>query len=379
MSSTPSARMSPPTSSTPCRRSPRTAARARGPSRSGGPSAGKTGTSEERKSVWFSGYTPQLATSVAMYKDVNGTPAPLTGIGGLDELSGNSFPLSIWIDFMKGALDGEQKVDFPKRAGIGDDKVRTVAPPAPATSAPAVTTDPTQAPPAPTVEPTVPAPTQTPTKTVGPTIAAHGRPSPAASRRRRPASPQRPHRPSPLATGRQTSPPEPSCPAYPVARDVTRPPRRALPRGPRRALGIPGDRGTARPVCRAAGPRVAARGGVAHRGVDRADGAERLRCAGTASTGAGARRISSSTCASRTCRRPSATPISGRGSEPSSPGGPDAPDARAAAAVGDIVRADRRGHPRRNPGDPRAAVLRVMGPVARAVSCAHGVVDGCGA
>ena len=35
----------------------------------GRPSAGKTGTSEERKSVWFSGYTPQLATSVAMYKD----------------------------------------------------------------------------------------------------------------------------------------------------------------------------------------------------------------------------------------------------------------------------------------------------------------------
>jgi membrane peptidoglycan carboxypeptidase len=135
----------------------------------GRPSAGKTGTSEERKSVWFSGYTPQLATSVAMYKDVNGTPAPLTGIGGLDELSGNSFPLSIWIDFMKGALDGEQKLDFPKRAGIGDDKVRTVAPSAPTTSAPAATTDPTQAPSAPTVEPTVP-PTLPPTKTVGPTI-----------------------------------------------------------------------------------------------------------------------------------------------------------------------------------------------------------------
>ncbi|MBK8758414.1 MAG: penicillin-binding protein [Actinomycetales bacterium] len=32
----------------------------------GRPSAGKTGTSEERKSVWFSGYTPQLSTSVAM-------------------------------------------------------------------------------------------------------------------------------------------------------------------------------------------------------------------------------------------------------------------------------------------------------------------------
>ncbi len=135
----------------------------------GRPSAGKTGTSEERKSVWFSGYTPQLSTSVAMYKDVNGTPAPLTGIGGLDELSGNSFPLSIWIDFMKGALEGEPKVDFPKRAGVGDDKARTSAPvTSQATSAPTVTAEPTQAP-VPTVEPTKPAATQTPTQTVRPT------------------------------------------------------------------------------------------------------------------------------------------------------------------------------------------------------------------
>ncbi len=93
----------------------------------GRPVAGKTGTSEERKSVWFSGYTPQLAASVAMYKDVGGVMQPLTGIGGLDELSGNSFPLSIWIDFMRAALKGQDEKDFPARVGIGDDSVRSTA------------------------------------------------------------------------------------------------------------------------------------------------------------------------------------------------------------------------------------------------------------
>ena len=35
----------------------------------GRPAAGKTGTSEQNASAWFSGYTPQLAASVAMFRD----------------------------------------------------------------------------------------------------------------------------------------------------------------------------------------------------------------------------------------------------------------------------------------------------------------------
>ena len=143
----------------------------------GRPVAGKTGTSEEAKSVWFSGFTPQLSASVAMFKDVNGVPQPLTDIGGLDGLTGGSYPLSIWIDFMKGALAGQDKVDFPKRVGIGDDKVHTAAPTptAPATSVPTSTPDPTNSPkPEPTPSPTNSSPTSIPprpTNTGGPTNA----------------------------------------------------------------------------------------------------------------------------------------------------------------------------------------------------------------
>ncbi len=139
----------------------------------GRPVAGKTGTSEEAKSVWFSGFTPQLSTSVAMFKDVNGVPQPLTDIGGLEQLYGGSFPLAIWIDFMKAAHNGEEKVDFPKRAGIGDDKVRTAAPTSSPTSTPAEA--PVETPPAePTTDPTAtgnPTSPPAPTKTApGPTI-----------------------------------------------------------------------------------------------------------------------------------------------------------------------------------------------------------------
>ena len=123
----------------------------------GRPSAGKTGTSEERKSVWFAGFTPQLSTAVAMFKDVGGVPQPLTNVGGMSEVASNGPPLSMWLDFMKAALDGEKAIDFPKRAGIGDDKAPTHAPQsttAPTTTAPDVTTEPPASAPADTVAPT---------------------------------------------------------------------------------------------------------------------------------------------------------------------------------------------------------------------------------
>jgi membrane peptidoglycan carboxypeptidase len=100
----------------------------------GRPVAGKTGTTDGRLSVWFTGVIPQLATSVGMYRDVNGTPQPLENIAGISELSGNSLPLSIWLDFMKTATQGMAVQDFPARVGIGDSSITTSAPPATTTS-----------------------------------------------------------------------------------------------------------------------------------------------------------------------------------------------------------------------------------------------------
>jgi len=116
----------------------------------GRPVAGKTGTTDGRLSVWFTGVIPQLATSVGMYRDVNGTPQPLQNIAGISELSGNSLPLSIWLDFMGTATNGMDVQDFPKRVGIGDNGITTTSTPTTTTSTQPPTTTTTTQPPTPT-------------------------------------------------------------------------------------------------------------------------------------------------------------------------------------------------------------------------------------
>ena len=83
----------------------------------GRPAAGKTGTSEQNASAWFSGYTPQLAASVSMFRD--DASQTLNGIGGLNSVTGGTFPAKIWTAFMKGALEGQPKLSFPKAVHIG--------------------------------------------------------------------------------------------------------------------------------------------------------------------------------------------------------------------------------------------------------------------
>ncbi|HEU4999059.1 MAG TPA: transglycosylase domain-containing protein [Lapillicoccus sp.] len=115
----------------------------------GRPTAGKTGTSEEHKSVWFTGFVPQLVTSVGMYRDVDGVPQPLDNIPGLSvsEVGGSSLPLSMWLDYMKAATQGMEVQQFPKRAGIGDNAVTTTSTPTTTTTtAPSTTTTTTQPP-----------------------------------------------------------------------------------------------------------------------------------------------------------------------------------------------------------------------------------------
>lgn len=85
----------------------------------GRPAAGKTGTSQENSSAWWNGYTPQIAASVAFYRD--DSTESLRGIGGMTTLTGGSFPARIWTQFMKGALQGEPVLDFPDPVFIGED------------------------------------------------------------------------------------------------------------------------------------------------------------------------------------------------------------------------------------------------------------------
>ena len=128
------------------------------------PSAGKTGTAEDR-SAWFVGYTPQLTAAVDFYKG-DGTKS-LDGVGGLDTFFGGAYPARVWTAFMQAALDGEKVLDFPPRADVGKviNPKPTKTTPKPTTSSATPTPTTTSA----TPEPTVTVPTPEPT-TPGPDL-----------------------------------------------------------------------------------------------------------------------------------------------------------------------------------------------------------------
>jgi penicillin-binding protein 1A len=79
----------------------------------GRPAAGETGTSEDERSAWFVGYTPDLVAAVWV-----GYPPGQTGAGddlaaGLTPVSGSTFPAWIWSRFMESVLAGTEPSDFP--------------------------------------------------------------------------------------------------------------------------------------------------------------------------------------------------------------------------------------------------------------------------
>ena len=75
----------------------------------GRPAAGKTGTSQSNRDVWFVGYTPQLCTAVWV-----GYPTERTIIVDGSKAFGGTVAAPIWASFMKKALAGVPKRDFPK-------------------------------------------------------------------------------------------------------------------------------------------------------------------------------------------------------------------------------------------------------------------------
>jgi penicillin-binding protein 1A len=73
------------------------------------PLAGKTGTSQQSRNLWFSGFAPQLCASVWMGYDSNAPVGNLTGA---------SAALPAWIRFMGMALAGEEAADFVRPAEV---------------------------------------------------------------------------------------------------------------------------------------------------------------------------------------------------------------------------------------------------------------------
>jgi penicillin-binding protein 1A len=68
------------------------------------PNAGKTGTTNEYRDAWFAGYTPEYATTVWV-GNLDNTP--------MDEVTGGSFPASIWGTYMEELLEPLPVQSFP--------------------------------------------------------------------------------------------------------------------------------------------------------------------------------------------------------------------------------------------------------------------------
>ncbi|WP_237104930.1 transglycosylase domain-containing protein [Nonomuraea sp. MG754425] len=79
------------------------------------PVAGKTGTTDDSKSVWFNGFTPQLAVAVDMFRDDNATVT----IPGYGTQFGGQLPAQIWRAFMTEAMSGKPVEEFPEPSEYG--------------------------------------------------------------------------------------------------------------------------------------------------------------------------------------------------------------------------------------------------------------------
>ena len=87
----------------------------------GRPVAGKTGTSQESQSAWFVGFTPQVSTAVAMYrlgKNDKGQDV-LPPMGPYRTITGSSYPVRIWTEYMQKAVEGMPIEQFPEPAWVG--------------------------------------------------------------------------------------------------------------------------------------------------------------------------------------------------------------------------------------------------------------------
>ncbi|WP_069386008.1 transglycosylase domain-containing protein [Cellulosimicrobium cellulans] len=79
------------------------------------PVAGKTGTSNENRSAWFAGFTPQLATVVGLYQSgPNGEQEQITPFGEWEAITGGTWPVEAWTSYMQAATANMPVEEFPE-------------------------------------------------------------------------------------------------------------------------------------------------------------------------------------------------------------------------------------------------------------------------
>ncbi|MGW4626241.1 transglycosylase domain-containing protein [Streptomyces rubiginosohelvolus] len=90
----------------------------------GRPAVGKTGTAEEDRAAWFAGYTPDLASVVAVMgqNPDTGAQTPLYGALGLARVNGGGAPAETWAAFTEAALRSSPAKEFDLRPAPGSDE-----------------------------------------------------------------------------------------------------------------------------------------------------------------------------------------------------------------------------------------------------------------
>ena len=91
------------------------------------PAAGKTGTTEQHRDVWFAGYTPDPGLAAAVWigypPDKNGNIKAMTDLHGV-QATGGGFAVRIWKYFMEAASAGMPKGATPRHTTLDSETLR---------------------------------------------------------------------------------------------------------------------------------------------------------------------------------------------------------------------------------------------------------------
>lgn len=129
---------------------------AENPARDGRKVAGKTGTSDDNKSAWFTGFTPDLVTSVGLFGEDYKThgQSKMYKTAGLPRVNGGGFPAQIWAAYTFGVAGKNTKFDLDTDQGAAVQPSWTPSPSASVSNTPSSS---------PTTEKPSQTPSQTPT------------------------------------------------------------------------------------------------------------------------------------------------------------------------------------------------------------------------